>query len=292
MSITARRMLAVALAASVAAGCGQGTASSGSNPAPSGKVEARTLLAAAAATTRTGSARFTMQMTISSSAGQITASGHGETTFGHTAHGTLTMVMQIPGAATPVGVTERVIGTTIYMKMPFLQAEIPGARPWMKIDLEAMGKAHGIDFGAIMNSSSNNPATILSYLQGVSSNIQNVGTETVDGVQTTHYTATVDFHRMMRALERTDPHAASSIEQVMAMTGVSSDPIDVWVDGQGLLRQETVHTRMPAQGASMTITMDLSDFGAAVSVTAPPASQTSDFMKLLRRARSSSAGGA
>jgi hypothetical protein len=292
MSITARRMLAVALAASVAAGCGQGTASSSSKPPPSGKASAKTLLAAATATTKTGSARYTLHMTIAGANGQTTAQGHGVTSFSHPVKASISMVMQIPGAATPMAVTERVLGTTIYMKMPALQSAIPGAKPWMKLDLEAMGKAHGIDFGALMNSSSNDPATILSYLQGVSSNIQNAGSETVDGVQTTHYKATVDFRRVMAALGRKDPKAAASIRQVMAMSGETTEPVEVWIDDQGLLRQETVHSRMPSLGASMTFTMDLSDFGTAVDVTAPPASQTSDFMKLLRQAQSSSAGGA
>jgi hypothetical protein len=292
MSITARRMLAVALAASVAAGCGQGTASSGSSPPPSGKASAKTLLAAAAATTKTGSARYTLHMTMTGPSGRTTAQGHGITSFSHPVKASISMVMQVPGVPTPMSVSERVLGTTIYMKMPLLQSEIPGAKPWMKIDLEAMGKAHGIDFGAIMNSSSNNPATILSYLQGISSNIQNVGTETVEGVQTTHYKATVDVRRMVANLRKTNPKAASSIEKAMALTGTSSEPVDVWIDDQGLLRQETVHTGMPAQSASMTFTMTLSDFGTAVNVTAPPASHTSDFLKLLQQAQSSSAGGA
>lgn len=290
MSITARRMLAVALAASVAAGCGQGTASSGSNPPPSGKASAKTLLAAATATTKTGSARYTLHMTMTGPNGQTTAQGHGITSFTHPVRASISMVMQVPGLATPMSVSERVLGTTIYMKMPLLQNEIPGAKPWMKLDLEAMGKAHGIDFGAIMNSSSSNPATIMSYLQGISSNIQNIGTETVNGVQTTHYKATVDVRRMIAHLERTNPKAASSMQHAMALTGTSSEPVDVWIDDQGLLRQETVHTGMPAQGTSMTFTMNLSDFGVAVDVTAPPASQTSDFMKLLRQAQSSAGG--
>ncbi len=292
MSITARRMLAVALAASVAAGCGQGTASSGSTPPPSGKASAKTLLAAATATTKTGSARYTLHMTIAGPNGQTTAQGHGITSFSHPVKASMSMVMQIPGAPTPMAVSERILGTTIYMRMPALQSAIPGAKPWMKLDLEAMGKAHGIDFSALMNSSSNDPATILSYLQGVSSNIQNLGTETVDGVQTTHYKATVDFHRVMAALERKDPKAAASIQQVMAMSGETAEPVEVWIDEAGLLRQETVHSHMPSLGADMTFTMDLSDFGTAVDVTAPPASQTSDFMKLLQQAQSSSAGGA
>ena len=45
---------------------------------------------------------------------------------------------------------------------------------------------------------------------------------------------------------------------------------------------------MPALGGSMMILLQLSDFGVPVHVSAPPASQTTDLLKMLR---SQGAGG-
>jgi hypothetical protein len=291
MSFTPRRMLAVALAASIAAGCGQGSASSNSAPpASNGKASAKTLLAAATATSNTGSARFTMQLSMPTAYGQATMHGTGETTFASPPHLTLNMLVQMPQMGTPVRASERAIGTTIYMKMPFLTADIPGGKPWLKLDLEAAGKTQGMDFGSLMNSGSQNPATILAFLQGVSSNVQNQGTETIDGVQTTHYHATVSPQRMLARLAKKDPKAVSTYRKALSLTGMGDEPVDVWVDGGGLLRRETLHADMPALNGSMDFTMDLSDFGVAVNVTAPPASQTTDLLQLLKRSRSSTGG--
>lgn len=292
MSITKRRMLAVALAASVAAGCGQGSSSSTSNPPPSGKASARTLLAAAQNTTSTGSAKFAMHMSMTSAGGTVTMQGTGEATFKHPAQMAMTMVMNVPQAGRPLSLSERLIGTTIYMKMPFLSAHIPGGKTWFKLDLEAMGRMSGMDFGSLMNSGSQNPAAVLAYLQGVSSDIQNRGTQTIDGVQTTHYQATVSLPRMIARLQKVDPRAVPTYRQIMQRSGMRMEPIEVWIDGHGLLRRETVHSRMPLMGASMSFTMDLSDYGVPVNVSAPPASQTMDFLQLLKQHAQSSSGGA
>jgi hypothetical protein len=290
MSITPRRMLAVALAASVAAGCGQGTSSTTSTAPPSGKASARTVLQAAAATTNAGSARFTMRMVMSTASGSLTMHGSGETTFSHPVHAAMNLAMQLPQSSNAMSVSERLIGTTIYMNMPFLSDQLPGNKPWVKFDLEALGKMQGMDLGSLMNSNTESPATVLAFLQGVSSNIKNLGSQTVQGVQTTHYRATVSPQRMLARLQKIDPKAVSTYRQTLQQTGMSSEPIDVWIDNQGLLRQETVHTNMPALNASMSFTMDLSDFGVKVNIMPPPASQTTDLLQLIKQSQSSTGG--
>jgi hypothetical protein len=281
MPTTPRRLIAAAMLSAVAAGCGQATSSSPPNVSSHPKPLAKTLLAAAAATTNTGSARFGMQMTMTTPQGTLTMHGTGAMTLSKPPRGSMNIVMQVPNAPTPFGASERILGTTIYMKMPMLTRMVPGGKPWIKMDLEALGKQQGVDFGALMNSGSSDPTAVLSYLQGISNDIQNMGTDTVQGMQTTHYRATISLQRAMRRVAAKSPAAAASMRQLLAQAGLSNEPVDVWIDDQGLLRQEKVTVSMPSLGSTMTLTLSLSHFGAPVHVAAPPASQTTDFQKLI-----------
>jgi hypothetical protein len=74
----------------------------------------------------------------------------------------------------------------------------------------------------------------------------------------------------------------SSYQQLIAQTGVITYPMDVWVDGQGLVRQMHMQMPMPNSGESMDMTMTLSDFGVPVKVSAPPTSQVTDLLQMLR----------
>ena len=288
MTSSSRRLAAVLLTATLAAGCGQATSSSTPPPSTHPRIDAELLANAASATTRTGSARISMQMQMSESQGSFDAHANGVMSFSRPAHGTLSMQMNLPNSPTPVTMTERMLGTTLYMHMPFLNASAPQIKPWIKLDLGALGKAEGLNLGALMNSSTNDPASILGYLKGISGPITVVGRETVNGVQTTHYKATVNYAKAVANLRRTNPAAATALQQSIAKTGTRTAPVEVWVDGSGLMRQERVSVGMPSIGGSMTILLQLSDFGVPVHVSAPPASQTTDLLKMLH---SQSAGG-
>jgi hypothetical protein len=291
MTSPSRRLAAVLLTATLAAGCGQATSSGTSGPPRAtthAQIDPELLANAASATTRAGSARLTMQMQMSGPQGAFNAHAHGVMNFSKPRQAEIDMVMNVPNMATPISMTERMVGTTIYMRMPFLNAADPKIKPWVKLDLAAMGKAAGLNLGALINSSTNDPASMMAYLRGASGKVQNLGQETVGGVNTTHYRATVEYSKMVAEMKNTDPAAASALQQAMDKTGMRSEPVDVWVDGSGLMRQERLDVQIPSTSSRMTMVMDLSDFGVPVHVSAPPASQTTDLLKLLR---SQSAGG-
>jgi hypothetical protein len=279
-----RRLAAVLLTATLAAGCGQATSSGTSSPPATthARIDPELLANAASATTRAGSARMTMHMQMSGPQGSFNATAHGVMNFTKPRLAEIDMVMNAPNIATPITMTERMVGTTMYMRMPFLTAADPKIKPWVKLDLTAMGKAAGLNLGALINSSTNDPSSMMAYLRGASGTVQNLGRETVDGVSTTHYRATVQYAKMVAGMKNTDPAAAQAIQQVMDKTGMRSEPVDVWIDGSGLMREERLDVQIPNTSSSMTMIMDLSDFGVPVHVSAPPASQTSDLLKLLR----------
>jgi hypothetical protein len=169
----------------------------------------------------------------------------------------------------------------VYMHYPAgLLPGMPEGKPWVKLDLEKLGQQQGLDFGQLMQAGQSDPTQGLQYLKGAK-DIQAVGHEEIRGVQTTHYTGVVD----LRALAEEDPALKGSIDQMVAKTGITRIPVEVWIDDDGLVRRlkQTMHGAASGQGIplDMTTTTELYDFGTDVNVEEPPADQVIDFQELL-----------
>ena len=80
----------------------------------------------------------------------------------------------------------------------------------------------------------------------------------------------------------------------MKFLGDSKVPVDVWVGDDKLVRRMTMHLK-PSGGAaattgfSMTMNMDLFDYGTPVKVSAPPESDVFDASEQLSAAASGGA---
>ena len=92
-----------------------------------------------------------------------------------------------------------------------------------------------------------------------------VGTAQIGGVATTHYHAVTDLDRYAATVPASERQAASTaIATLERETGVATLPIDVWIDAQHRVRQIVLSMSgiCPQAGnASVTITMDLFDYG-------------------------------
>ena len=200
MTTHSRPLAAVLVTATLAAGCGQATSSGTSGPPPAtthARIDPELLADAASATTRAGSARLTMHMQMSGPQGSFNARANGIMNFSRPRLADIEMVMNVPNMATPISMTERMVGTTVYMRMPFLNAADPKIKPWVKLDLTSMGKAAGLNLGALVNSSTNDPASIMAYLRGASGKVQNLGQETVVLLSADLFPIAAADHHMM-----------------------------------------------------------------------------------------------
>ena len=92
------------------------------------------------------------------------------------------------GGTTTGEITEVMKGWRIYMTSPLFARQLPQGKTWMSLDLQKAGKAAGVDFSSL---SAQTPGQTLEQLKA-SGDVTKVGTETLDGVETTHYTATLD----------------------------------------------------------------------------------------------------
>ena len=162
---------------------------------------------------------------------------------------------KLPGLAMLGGDMELVVaGGKVYVKAP-AQLGSMFTKPWIALSHPSSGATSPV---ADMD-----PKVMLQRLQQLTGGLTVVGHETVDGVDTTHYHGTLDA---AKALAKDHPEHAATLDQL------GSVPIDVWIDGQGLLRRQTV-----SDGDNVTVTIDFTDLGAPVSVTVPPADQVQTF---------------
>jgi hypothetical protein len=174
-------------------------------------------------------------------------------------------------------------GTVIYMRWPVLQQQIPGGTPWLKVDLQQVGKSMGVDFSAMMQmGAGGSPATLLQNLRA-GGDLKRIGTEEVRGAHTTHYHVVVDLRKVADTVPaQLRARIRASTEKVIQMTGQSRVPEDVWIGDDGLVRRLELDQRIPvgATRGKLKMTMDLFGFGTLVSVTLPPSNQVTDLSGL------------
>lgn len=153
-------------------------------------------------------------------------------------------------------------GWTVYMISDLFKGRLPAGKAWVSVNLQKAGRAAGIDFSSF---SAATPGQTLAQLKATSK-VQKLGSATVDGVKTTHYRATID------------PNKVAGGKTFEERTHARYQPIDVWIDGDGLVRRMRIGYDTAKLGRS-EMTMDLSKFGEPVSVTIPPPSVVYDATK-------------
>jgi hypothetical protein len=240
--------------------------------------------------------RFTLQFTSSALPAPITATGTGR--FDRRAHaGSIRFNMDlssIPQASAALGggqlqLQEIIHGTTIYIKLPgALAGRIPGAtgKPWFKIDLAKAGSASGIPgIGSLINNpTSTDPSQLLQYLRATSGSVTNLGSSQVDGISTTGYRAEVDLDKVPDAMPAADQaQAKQAIAAIEKSTHLHQVPVEVWIDGQNLVRrmQVSFNASLPTgQSLDIRINADVLEYGPQPPPVLPPAHQVTDLSAL------------
>jgi LppX/LprAFG-like lipoprotein len=189
---------------------------------------------AAAKTSEVPSAHITLNA--SGSAGMFNGTVTGTGDFDNANHrGSFNL--DVSGYGSVEGIVD---GTTAYFKAPFLAAFLPAGKTWVKL------KATSAQFGAVPQ----DPKQALARLKKIA-NVHEVGEETIDGVDTTHYHGTGRLGR---------------------------GAFDVWIGkDDGYVRRLTASGNGKAKGS---VEVTLSDFGKSVTVTPPPAAETADASAL------------
>ena len=230
---------------------------------------------AADTTSAAGSAEFGIAGSITAAGQNIPIAGSGAVDM-RSQRMRMSMSFPLPGLGA-TQVEEIFDGTVFYIHFPSaLAARIPGGKTWMKLDLNALAKGSGVDLKQAMSANQQNPADMLQALKAVGGS-RKVGEEDIDGAPTTHYTATIDLNKI--AAKVGNKQAVDSLKQLSAQSGLSSFPVDVWIDRAGRVRRESL--KMSGNDFSMDMTISYTRFGVAVDTTPPPADQVMDASALL-----------
>ncbi|MFS3130527.1 LppX_LprAFG lipoprotein [Nocardioides sp. Bht2] len=223
------------------------TEESDPTPAQSGDLEPKEFTdLVAAGLEKSTSAKFTMKMT----AQGMTIDATGALDYSQKQPATqMKMKMGQMGDMEAIMVDD-----AMYMKLP--AAGGAGAGKWMKMSLkDALGGAAGGNLGALDMRKS-----LQAFTQGVKS-VTNKGSESINGVDTTHYLVVANVEALNNMLGTGD---TAQLPKTMTY--------DVWLDGDGRF------TKMNAdlKGAG-TMEMNLTDWGTPVSIKAPPANQVTEM---------------
>jgi hypothetical protein len=270
---TRRVSVAIACAGTLAAaccvsGCGAGAAAS-IDP----------IARAAEVTTHSGGAQLAMTMQMSVNGKQVSLNAHGDLDM---ARQEGEIFVDLPGLSTltegkvPDGttMTELFTGNSLYTSSPLFAGVLPSGAQWMKADLGKFEQKAGINPQSLTSGEAD-PAQYLQYLRASSGAVTKVGTATVRGVPTTQYSATIDLTKEISQLGKGDSTAEAELRSMFAETGMSSVPVQAWIDSKNRLRRLQMQMNMSVSGQSlqMTISEELFGFGPIPAVNAPPSSE-------------------
>jgi hypothetical protein len=220
---------------------------------------------AAEKTAKQGSAKIAFTM----AGGRIKGTGNG--VFNNDGSGGR-MSMDFAGRGKSMHVDAIMQGFVLYMKSPIFESQggLPKGKEWLEIDLEKAAKSMGVDLGSIQGMS---PRSALSFLRGSNGKAKKVGKDTIRGVPTTHYSATVD---LQAAADKADGASAKSLRKLIQLTGTKTIPVDVWIDAHGLVRKESYAQRFTAGQPMVRLTEVMYGFGPKISVQTPASDKVFD----------------
>lgn len=160
-------------------------------------------------------------------------------------------------------IEEIVSARAIYIKQPGNAS----GRPWLEVRLSSLKGSLGKSLQSLLQNAQNgNPAAQTQLFAG-SRNVHKVGTEVVNGVQTTHYAGTVT---VSQALRRLSPAVRKGFAPLLRLIS-GGIQFNIWLDDQHVARR--VVEVEDVSGQTVTVTLNVTAINQPVQVTLPPRSQ-------------------
>jgi hypothetical protein len=204
-------------------------------------------------------------------------------------------LLELAGAGGDGATRMLVTGGDLYVDPPAIDGlELPGGATWVTVELGQLVRAMGIDPDALAGMVRLTPDQQLEMLASMRG-IKEVGEEEIDGVRTTHLSGTFRMREFVQALPRSRRAPIErAIRQLDRLSADDKSLLDqeskaeLWVDEQARLRRMVQTSKMPAQrgvpGGTMTMRMELKDFGTPVEIDVPDRSDVYDATPFVKRA--------
>ncbi|MFJ6431490.1 hypothetical protein [Streptomyces sp. NPDC091416] len=156
-----------------------------------------------------------------------------------------------------------------------------GGKRWISYSYDDLAELGGASGAAMKDQMQNTTPD-----QGVkallaSGDVKEVGKEQVRGVATTHYSGTVDVAELTARTSNLDADQLAALKKQLNDSGITTETVDVWVDGNDLLVKKSERGQMKT--GELNTTMFYSDYGTEVSVQRPPAGETIGFKELFQQ---------
>ncbi|MCP2343356.1 hypothetical protein [Actinomadura rupiterrae] len=167
-------------------------------------------------------------------------------------------------------------GDTLYAKVPQQFSQfVGGGKPWVKISVAQVQQQSGMDVKGIINQIQQVDPAEQTKMFTASKDVHKVGTESVDGTQTTHYQGTVT---VKEALQQLNAQQRADAQKWLDKAANSDKKLnfDLWVDSDNLPRK-MVTKGAGANGDTGTVTVLYRDYGKSFKVSPPPSDQVGDF---------------
>ena len=165
----------------------------------------------------------------------------------------------------------RTIGDTSYLRFG-LFSMLGIETEWVSMPASDAGST-AASFGA----NPVNPADIMSTFGPGVSDPQDLGRETIRGVETTHYAVVVDIDEITA---EADAAALEELEGIGTDLPTGEIPLDFWVGDDGNVYRFSMEfdgaATPDATFESMTMTWEMFDYGASIEIVAPPTDQVTD----------------
>ncbi|SEH00278.1 Protein of unknown function [Nonomuraea solani] len=179
--------------------------------------------------------------------------------------------LDMGGQSLPGGMRAVLQGDTVYVKVEALKDLLGATKSWIKVSLSEMGGGSA-EVNQYLSQIQQFDLGNMTKLVTASQDVKSVGTESVNGEDSTHYSGTFPVDVAVQQLP------ADKQEQAKAGLAELKDvKFDIWVAADGLPRKLALNGSK--EGATLDATLFFKGYNEAVNIQAPPADQVGELPK-------------
>jgi len=230
-------------------------------------------------------ANISLHVNVHAPSAQVTATGTGQIDFSQSA---MQLQMSVGVDAQQIQMNAVYIAGSVYEQIPGIDQVVPG-KSWVSIDLSSLGAAGGQSASSL--GTGNNPAAMLRILAQQGNTVVPLGSSSIDGTSVQGYLVTLNAATIKSRLQ--SAKLPSWMTGALSHVNIQDTTLKVYVDGAGLLRRFDVGLTESAASAGKVVvdeSLDFSNYGTPVNVSAPPPDQVVSFEQFLQAAEAAAGG--
>jgi hypothetical protein len=172
----------------------------------------------------------------------------------------------------------RQIGEISYVKFPFFSMFLGSETPWISMPADEADPTNGFTM-----TSPGNPSEILGSFEEAGATVETVDTESVNGVNATHYRVVFDTESL---LAEATPEERAELE-AQGPIPIDELPMDVWISEDGLVVRfimeidgDSVEADEGESFGHMSMRYDMFELNSGIVIEPPPPAEVTDVEDL------------